>query len=82
MEKEKIVTFLVEHIERTEAKTGEISLFSWGHALRGLLYKDYGISGDKSRILGIEAYNRTHPRTPYKINPSTLDNPKLNYENI
>jgi hypothetical protein len=89
MQKEKIVQDLVEFIESTyEGKkqhygqADPISLFTWGHALRCYLSNKYDINGDINRILVAQAYNQTHPNTPYQINPITLDNPSLSYENI
>ena len=63
----KIVDELVDHIEKTEKETGEISLFSWSHSLKAFLNIHHGIVGIEARVLSVEAYNRTHPHSPYEI---------------
>ena len=80
--KEAITSYLVDHINRVEAKNGEIPLFSWGHSLRCMLHNEFSIYGDANRILVCEAYNRTHPNSPYTIRTVTLDNPSLTFENV
>lgn len=92
MQKEKIVQAMVDYIERTykekreryQTDDVEISLFEWGHALRCKINNEYGIFGDKNRVLVAEAYNRTHPHRFYQIPYFTMDrgNEGLNFQNL
>jgi hypothetical protein len=67
MNEQQIINELAAYINKIESQKGEIELFSWGHMLRGKIERDYNITDlNKQRYLYIQAYNITHPNTPYE----------------
>lgn len=77
-----ILNLIKQKEERYNLEKYEPSLFELSHLIRCLISKDYNIDGDKNRILVNESINRAIPEKHYIINPITLDNPNLTYENL
>jgi len=72
--KEQIFKELVNYIERIEKEKGEISLFSWSHALRCKIdidYPNHNMNFEEKRGLYLDAYDVTHPQTPARRLPET-----------